>query len=80
MAYEWELIQLQNWSVNDLRNWIWMAVDSNQAIPGCVSVEALREELVRRGEKTIELQTGAIHLALNLPEILIMSVTQKVAT
>lgn len=51
MAYEWELIQLQNWSVNDLRNWIWMAVDSNHAIPGCVSVEALREELVRRGEK-----------------------------
>ena len=43
--------KIKNWSTNTIKNYIWMAVDCDQPIPGCISVEALRMELERRGEE-----------------------------
>ena len=51
MKAQWEMEKIKNWSTNTIKNYIWMAVDFNQSIPGCVSVEALRMELKRRGEE-----------------------------
>ena len=53
MAYKWELEKIKDWTVNDLKNRIWMAVDCGQPVPGCVSVEAMRMELTRRGEEPV---------------------------
>lgn len=53
MVYQWELEHIKNWSINEIRNRIWSAVSCSQPIPGCVSVEALRAELVRRGEEPL---------------------------
>ena len=53
MAYQWELERVKDWTVNDLKNRIWMAVDCGQPVPGCVSVEAMRMELMRRGEEPV---------------------------
>lgn len=53
MAYQWELEKIKDWTVNDLKNQIWMAVDCGQPVPGCVSVEAMRMELMRRGEEPV---------------------------
>ena len=36
---------------NKIKNSIWAYVSCGQPIPGCVSVEALRMELERRGEE-----------------------------
>ncbi|MDD3417505.1 MAG: hypothetical protein PHY47_26530 [Lachnospiraceae bacterium] len=49
-VYQWELNFIKDWSLNDLRNRIWMATQCGQPIPGCVSAEALRMELYIRGE------------------------------
>ena len=51
MVYQWELEKIQDWTINEIKNWIWLAVSVGQPIPGCISVEALRMELARRGEK-----------------------------
>ena len=51
MVYSWEIEKVKNWSTNEIKNSIWLAVKCGQPIPGCVSVEALRHELSRRGEK-----------------------------
>lgn len=53
MVYQWELEHIKNWSINEIKNSIWSAVSCGQPIPGCVSVEALRAELVRRGEEPL---------------------------
>lgn len=53
MVYEWELNMIKNWTTNEIKNRIWLAVSCNQPIPGYVSVEALRMELVRRNEKPV---------------------------
>lgn len=53
MVYEWELNMIKNWTTNEIKNRIWLAVSCNQPIPGCVSVESLRMELVRRNEKPV---------------------------
>lgn len=53
MVYEWEPNMLKNWTTNEIKNRIWLAVSCNQPIPGCASVEALRMELVRRNEKPV---------------------------
>ena len=50
MVYQWELEKVKNWSTNEIKNRIWMSIEGNQPIPGCVSVEALRMELKLRGE------------------------------
>lgn len=50
MVYEWELNKIEDWTTEEIKNRIWAAVDGGQPIPGCVSVEALRMELMRRGE------------------------------
>ena len=50
MVYQWELEKIKDWSTNEIKNRIWMFVEGNQPIPGCVSVEALRMELKLRGE------------------------------
>lgn len=52
-VFRWELDYLSNWTIESLRNWIWMSKQNGQPIPGCVSVEALRMELVRRGEPPV---------------------------
>ena len=49
-VYQWELDYIKKWSLNDIRNHIWMAKECGQPIPGCVSEEALRIELIIRGE------------------------------
>lgn len=51
MVYGWELEKVKDWTVREIKNRIHLAVDCGQPIPGCVSVEALRAELVRRGEE-----------------------------
>lgn len=53
MINEWELEKVKDWSTNEIKNRIWRAVDCRQPIPGCVSVEALRVELIRRGEEPV---------------------------
>jgi hypothetical protein len=53
MVYQWELDVAQQWDTNTIRNRIWMAAELGQPIPGCVSIAALRVELVRRGEQPI---------------------------
>ena len=53
MVFDWELKKVSSWSTSDIKNRIWMAVSCSQPIPGCVSVEALRCELLRRGEEPI---------------------------
>lgn len=51
--YNWELKEVEKLTTQTIKNYIWMAVDCGQPVPGCISVEALREELVRRGEEPI---------------------------
>lgn len=51
MVYSWELEKVKDWTTNEIKNRIWAAVSCNQPVPGCVSVEALRCELSRRGEE-----------------------------
>lgn len=53
MVHNWELDIVKDWTIEEIKNKIWMAVDLGQPIPGCVSVEALRQELINRGEKPI---------------------------
>lgn len=50
MVYQWELEKVRDWTVNELKNQIWKAVDLGQPAPGDVSVAAMRMELFRRGE------------------------------
>lgn len=51
MVYSWELEKVKDWTTNEIKNSIWNAVRNGQPISGCVSVEALRMELVMRGEE-----------------------------
>lgn len=53
MVHSWELDIIRDWTIEEIKNRIWTAVDLGQPIPGCVSVEALRQELINRGEKPI---------------------------
>lgn len=53
MVYGWELEKVKDWTVREIKNRIYLAVDCGQPIPGCVSIEALRAELIRRGEEPI---------------------------
>ena len=53
MVYEWELNIIKNWTIDQTKNRIWIAVSCGQPIPGCVSVEALRQELINRGEEPV---------------------------
>lgn len=53
MVYEWELNAIKNWTDDEIKNWIWMAVSCQQPIPKCVSVEALRQELINRGKEPV---------------------------
>ena len=45
MVEEWELDLIKGWSTSTIKDYIWLAVDCGQPVPGCVSVEALRTEL-----------------------------------
>jgi len=51
MAYAWEMEKAREWTTEQIKNRIWGEVCCGQPVPGCVSVEALRLELVRRGEE-----------------------------
>lgn len=51
MVYPWELEKIKDWSTETIKNCIWSAVSVGQPVPGSVSVEALREELINRGEE-----------------------------
>ena len=53
MVEKWMVEIIKDWSVEKIRNNIWMAVDLGQPIPGCVTVEALRYELMQRAEAQI---------------------------
>lgn len=53
MVHKWELDIIKNWTTEEIKNRIWMVIGCNQSIPGCVSVDALREELILRGEEPI---------------------------
>lgn len=50
MVYAWELKIARTWTTSELKDWIWMSVANGQPIPGCLSVESLREVLRERGE------------------------------
>lgn len=50
MIEDWEMEKIKNWATLAIRNYIWANVSCMQPVPGCVSVEALRAELIRRGE------------------------------
>lgn len=52
-VYQWELDILEKWTSNDIKNRIWIAVQCNQHVPCNISVDALRAELIRRGEEPI---------------------------
>lgn len=52
MVYAWELEKVKDWTTNKIKNCIW-GESIGQPIPGCVSAEALRAELVRRGEEPV---------------------------
>lgn len=52
MAEQWELDKIKDWTTNEIKNCIWMA-SFGQPVPGCVSVEAMRAELINRGEEPI---------------------------
>lgn len=51
MVEKWESDKVRDWSTATIKNFIWLAADCGQPVPGCVSVEALRMELSRRGEE-----------------------------
>lgn len=71
----WELEHIKSWSTDSLRNWIWLSKENGQPIPGCVSCEALRMELLRRGE-----QPNGFHENLedvDVSHILIEQATQR---
>lgn len=51
MVHQWELEKVKDWTTNEIKNRIWDNILSGQPIPGCVSIEALRAELIRRGEE-----------------------------
>lgn len=51
MVEEWELNKIKDWSTGTIKDYIWLAVECGQPVPGCVSVEALRTELIIRGEE-----------------------------
>lgn len=53
MVYEWEMEEIKDWTTEELKNRIWMAVECNSSVPGCVSVEAMRQELTNRGEEPV---------------------------
>ena len=46
----WMLERARMESTGTLRNWIWLAVNTGQPIPGCITVEAIRCVLRERGE------------------------------
>lgn len=50
MVYTWELEKARKESTTRLKDWIWLAVNCGQPIPGCLSVESLRAVLRERGE------------------------------
>lgn len=52
MVYQWELDKVKGWTVSEIKNCIWMA-SFGQPVPGCVSVDALRTELINRGEEPV---------------------------
>ena len=41
--------KVKSWTTNEIKNRMWAFVSRGQPIPGSVSVEALRLELIRRG-------------------------------
>lgn len=51
MTEQWEMDKISSWTTDEIKNRIWLAVSCGQPIPGCVSIEALRMELVKRGEE-----------------------------
>lgn len=51
MIYQWELDKVKDWTTREIKNQIWSAVDCGHPVPGSVSVEALRQELVNRGDE-----------------------------
>ncbi len=53
MIHEWELEKVKDWTTSEIKNRLWANVNNGQPIPGCVSVEALRVELINRGEEPV---------------------------
>lgn len=53
MVCQWEMDKVATWTTDEIKNRIWMNISQGQPIPGCVSSEALRSELIRRGEEPI---------------------------
>ena len=53
MFFEWELQKIRTWTTEEIRNRIWANVSHGQPIPGCISIDALRAELIRRNEDPV---------------------------
>ena len=48
--YDWEIKEASAQTSGRLKDWIFLAVACGQPIPGCISVEACRYVLRKRGE------------------------------
>lgn len=51
MVQSWEMDVVKSWTSDEIKNKIWREVACGQPVPGSVSVEALRLELLNRGEE-----------------------------
>ena len=47
----WELEHIKKWTTETIKDYIWLAMECGRPVPGCISVNALRAELIRRGEE-----------------------------
>ena len=68
-VYLWELDVVKNWTLDEIRNRIWIAKELGQSIPGCVSVEALRVELLRRNEEPCGFHEDISDVDMSLIEV-----------
>lgn len=51
MVQSWEVDKVKDLSTSEIKNMIWGEVACGQPVPGCLSVAALRLELLSRGEE-----------------------------
>jgi hypothetical protein len=68
-VYQWELDIVCEWDTNTIRNRIWLATGAGQPIPCCISVEALRVELTRRGEAPVGYHENIEDINMDLIQI-----------
>ena len=53
MIQSWEMDKVKALSTSEIKNMIWREVACGQPVPGCLSVTALRLELLNRGGEPV---------------------------